>query len=502
MGQFQFNIPENLLSGGILGSDGSLSQSAYLSGIENIPWKSDLHFDGHCLQLRRRVDESGKLIVPWNIPGYGPVMLSTCSLRPNGVPYHLPLELARGSCYRLRSQADYWQRSGLKLSDNFHSLLDEGSRYFLDAAQRMANPDASGEDAVKSIRHLEAASADLMESYAAQAIAFRRDHEGRLGSLLGAALPVGTPPSPEQTRLYTQAFNVAGVRLTWADVETDAGRLDFDGVDAVFRWAEQNGLRVIAGPLFDFQDKLLPHWLYLLEDRFDELVEAVCRFARQAVERYAGSVHLWNCAAGLNTRGPIDLTEEQIMRLAVELLQVVRQTDPRTPVIMSFDQPFGEYMRDSESAISPIHCADALIRSRLGLTGIGLELRMNYKDIGTMPRTNLDFSQMIDRWAILGLPLMCQLTVPAGNQADPLALRPGRLMQSDSQVMVSEKDQLRIGGGFVRTLLAKHYVHGIIWDGWDDSRPHVFPHSGLLDHQGQPRSLHEYLTRMRRDFLF
>jgi len=210
---------------------------------------------------------------------------------------------------------------------------------------------------------------------------------------------------------------------------------------------------------------------------------------------------LWNCAAGLNTRGPINLTEEQIMRLAVAVIQTVRRTDPRTPVIVAFDQPYGEYLSQTRDGISPLHCADALVRAGLGLAGIGLELRMNYQDIGTLPRTNLDFSQLFDRWAGLGLPLMCQLTVAANDGVDANALRPTPILKANSQAVITEKDQLRLAGGFIRTLLAKGFVHGIIWEGWDDSRPHIFPHSGLLDDRANPRPLQQYLARLRKDFL-
>ncbi len=501
MGQFQFDIPENLLAQGGLGDDRSLWKWAYISGIEGIPWEGNVRFEQGRLTVTRRIDESGKLSVPWNIPGYGPVTLTTCSLRSGVAPYSLPLELARGSCYRVRSQADTWERAGLRMSDNFKDLLAQGTAFFLDAAQRTANPEAAGEDAIKAIRHLEAASADLLESYAAQALAFRRDNEGRLGTLLGVSMRADQPPTPTQTNAYVATCNSAAVRVSWADVETDAGRLDFDAVDQMFAWCEQHGLRVIAGPLFDFQDKMLPHWLYLLEDNFDGLVDAVCRFTEQAVRRYAGRVHLWNCAAGLNTRGPISLSEEQVMRLAVAIIQTVRRADPRNPVIISFDQPYGEYLSRDRDGISPLHCADALVRAGLELSGIGLELRMNYQDIGTLPRTNLDFSQMIDRWAVLGLPLMCQLTLAAGSGPDAAALRPTEVFAANSQFGVTEKDQLRLAGGYVRTLLAKHFVHGIIWEGWDDSRPHIFPHSGLLDDRGNPRALQQYLARLRKDFL-
>lgn len=499
MGQFHFDVPEKLLA--CFGPDRSLWRWAYLSGIEGLPWEGRVSQSDGRLTISRAVDDSGKLSMPWHIEGYGPVTLTTCSLRPGHQAYLLPLELARGSCYRVRSQAEVWQRAGLRLSPSFEDLLRGGTAAFLDAAQRQTDPDASGERAVQAIRQLEAAAADLMESYAAQALAYHKQSSGRLGTLTAATLIPTAAPTPAQEALYLRSFNSAALRISWSEVETDAGRLDFDATDQLLAWCHKHALRVIAGPLFDFQDKLLPHWLYLLEDNFDALLEAVTRFAEQAVRRYAGRVQLWNAVAGMNTAGPIRLSEDQVMRLTLAVVQVVRRTDSRTPVIVSFDQPWGEYLSQQRDGISPLHCADALVRSGVGIAGVGLEIRMNYQGIGTLPRTVLDFSQQIDRWSVLGLPLLCQLAVPAASGADAAALRPAEIFPPGGNGHVTGDDQLRLAGGFIRSLLAKSFVHGIVWEGWDDSRQHTLPHAGLLDSRGAPRPLHEYLCRVRRDFL-
>jgi hypothetical protein len=245
----------------------------------------------------------------------------------------------------------------------------------------------------------------------------------------------------------------------------------------------------------------MPHWLYLLEDDFDALLAAVTHFVETTVNKFRGSVQLWNCASGLNTPGPMHLSDEQIMRLAVGILQTVRRTDPATPAIISFDQPFGEYLGQDREGISPLHFADALVRSGLGMAGIGLEFRMNYATKATFPRSAVDFGQMIDRWATLDMPMLVQLTVPGGTGSDSMATAPCDVLQSDSQRTDPASEQLRIAGPLIRTLLAKHIVHGIVWDGWSDEVPHVASHSGVIDSDGHERPLLEYLTRVRREFL-
>ncbi len=497
MGQFHFDVPS-------AASDlvrGALWQDAYICGIEGVPWHSNIQFDGSRLTITRGIDSSGKLYLPVALEGIGYRTLSTCSLRPlAGEPYCLLLELARGSCYRARVQSDAWQRAGLVLSEDFNRLLREGTNRFLDAAQHRDRCEQAACDAVDAILLLERSLTELGECYAAQSIAFRRDQDRAIGTLLAGAV---VPPSPTRSPLsepFAAVFNTAAVRLSWAEIETDSGRFDYEAAEHSIRYCANKGMRIIGGPLIDFREKLMPQWMYLLEDNFDTFLSAVTQFVERTVTKFRGSVQLWNCATGLNTPGPMHLDDEQVMRLSVGILQAVRRTDPNTPAIMSFDQPFGEYLAKHRDSISPLHCADALVRTGLGMAGIGLEFRFGYSSGATLPRSAVDFGQMIDRWATLGLPMLVQLTVPGehGNDA-------GAVIGTEPLSLPGETDpaagQLRVAGPLVRTLLAKHIVHGIVWDGWCDAEPHVMAHSGLFGPDCQPRPLYDYLKQLRSELL-
>jgi hypothetical protein len=497
MGHFHFDVPEAV--GDFVSR--SLWKDAYICGIEGVPWQSQSHFDGGRLTITRSIESSGKLYIACPLQGLGYRTLSTCSLRPLSEPHLLLLELARGSCFRVRVKADEWQRAGLTVSERFEELLREGTDRFLDAAQRRADPERSSEAALQAITLLEQAIADLGESYAVQSIAFRKQKEPQIGTLLAGTVIPPAPTSSPHAEAFCNAFNAAVVRMSWADIETDSGRFDYDAADHAIRFCASKGLRVIGGPLIDFRDRLMPHWLYLLEDDFDAFLSSATQFVERTVTKFRGSVQLWNCAAGLNTPGPLQLDDEQVMRFAVAILQVVRRTDPNTPAIISFDQPFGEYLAKHRDGISPLHFADALARSGLGMAGLGLDLRVHYLPDGTLPRSAVDFGQMIDRWATLGMPLLVQLSVPGGTGSDPLAVSPSEILPMDGQSDDPGEEQLRIAGPMIRTLLAKHIVHGIVWGGWADTEPHVLSHSGLIDAEGNPRPLLDYLTRVRKEFL-
>ena len=498
MGQLVFNVPDaarDFISQ-------SLWKDAYICGIEGVPFQSINTLTDHQLTFRREISNSGKLHMTCPVQGVGYRVLSTCSLRclPDD-PHWLPLEFARGSCYRARVQADTWQRAGLQLSDRFQDLLTRGSDAFLEAAGLRGAPNQGAKTAIRSIELLESAITELGENYAIQSIAFRKKREPQIGTLMGVSVvppsPVGSPHAED----FNSAFNAMAVRLNWADIENDSGAFDFDRADEAIEYGLANGMRIIGGPLIDFRNRLMPHWLYLFEDDFESFLKAAIHFVETTVAKFRGRVQLWNCAGGLNTPGPISLDDEQSMRLAVGVLQAVRRTDPNTPAIMSFDQPFGEYLGRDSHGISPLHFADALIRSGLGMSGIGLECRFHYEQDSTQPRSAVEFGQMIDRWATLGMPMLVQLAAPAAEGADAMAQAPAGTLRYLGDEQDPSAEQLRMIGGLVRTLLAKHIVHGIVWDGWSDAETHVLSHSGLIDPSGQPRPLLEYLTRVRQEFL-
>ncbi|KAA1258456.1 hypothetical protein LF1_09760 [Rubripirellula obstinata] len=498
MGQFKFDVPEEARDF----VERSLWKDAYICGIEGVPFQSRNQFDGSQLTISREISNSGKLHMTCPVPGIGNRVLSTCSLRclPDE-PHQLPLEFARGSCYRARIQADTWQRAGLTISDQFDDLVERGTSAFLEAAGLRGDPNRSAIAAIRAITLLESAINDLGESYSVQSIAYRKQREPQIGTLMAATVIPPSPIDSPHADAFVSAFNTAAVRLSWSEIETDSGSFHFDDAEQTIQYFTNQGMRVVGGPLIDFRTRMMPHWLYLFDEDFESLLKAAVHFVETTVAKFRGKVQLWNCATGLNTPGPLPLDDEQAMRLAIGILQAVRRTDPNTPAIMSFDQPFGEYLAKDRDGISPLQFADAMVRSGLGMAGIGLECRVHYAENATQPRSPVDFGHMIDRWATLGMPLLVQLVAPAAIGPDSEATAPTEVLNYLDSSEDPSAQQLRVASAMIRTLLAKHIVHGIVWDSWSDAEPHVMTHGGLIDQQGNTRPLLDYLTRVRKEFL-
>jgi len=493
MGQFIFDVDEAqqpLLMQ-------ALWPAAYLSGVEGVPWHTLSRLDGCRLTVRRDIDDSAKLFLPLPVNGHGISSLNTCSLRPREQPYPLLLELARGSLYNVRNQSDAWARSGLQLHDEFQGLLSEATQHFLDASGTSVGW-RQATHSLKALELLETASHRLSDEYATQAIAYRKHRDTRLTTLMAAELP-GNCGVPSHADDYKSAFNSVAVRMSWKDIEPQLGGGDFSGPDATVDWASQQGLRVIAGPLIDFQSNSLPDWVYLMEGQFHKLLDAANQHVERIVKRYKGRVHLWNPASGLNLPGRLRLSEEQVMQLASTLVQSVRRQDPHTPVIFSVDQPQGEYLANHRDGLSPLHFADTLARCGLGLAGLGVEMRLGFSDIGMSPRSSLAIGQVLDRWATLGLPLLLHFAVPADITPDPLATRCCDVIPADPDG-APEARQLETASAILRVAFAKPFVHAVVWEGWDDTVPHTLPHAGLWGTAG-PRPLLRYFQRVREELL-
>ena len=471
-------------------------QQAYLSGIDRISWQVQSVMERGDLVLRRAVSESANLHIPWQVEGRGWLTLSSGSLCEQYGPYQLPLELARGTIGQLRDQLAEWQTIGLIVPKKITEKVSEAVRYFGRAAVGQEDRRASAALAEGAIRTALDAADLLAATYVDQAIAARRRAGGKLSSFLGADLGVSLLDdySAEQ---FLLTFNAAAVPLCWREIEATEGSYYWTICDKQIEWCRNHSLEVCCGPLLKLDPQGLPDRLYLWEDDFDTVLSFVSEFVSAAVTRYRGKVDLWQCAGRLNSADVLSLSEEDKLRLAARTIELTRSLDPDTPVVVSFDQPWAEYMSRRETDFPPLYFADALVRAGLDLTGVMLEINLGYCPGGTLPRTTLELGRQLDYWSLLGLPLFVSLSVPSGYHEDPLARRrvslpPGDWTAGTQQAWVAR---------YLPLVLSKSYVRGVLWNQLRDSEPHDFPHGGLFDARRNPKPALRTLASIRRAHL-
>jgi hypothetical protein len=493
MGQLRFVIPrpERIAP--------DAPQRAYFAGAEGVPWECRNSYHDGLLSLDRDVRDSGNLHFPWTIPEHGEWMISTASLMERVRPYNLPVELARGTINRLRNQSYLWQTVGMQLRQPFLAALKESTLEFNKAVSNQANPPLASDFAESALNYAFNALTLLGRDYTDQVLAIRRGNNSSLGTLIGAR--VETVPEGAMGKNYLAAFNTAMLAPCWREIEATAGQLKWELLDRQVQWCKDNGLRICMGPLLSLDARNVPDWLYLWEDDFEELEGYISAFAQAVVQRYKGRVQLWHVAARMNVRGTLDFSEDERLKMVVDALQKTRSIDSRTPTIVSFDQPWAEYIAGADQELSPLHFADTLARGELGLAGVGLEWNIGYAPGGTLPRDCLEVSRLLDRWTQLGLPICVFLTVPSSLDADPLAKSQGRPLPNWMPGGLSPKKQQSVVEWLFPLLMAKQAVQAILWNQLRDDLPHDYPHGGLFDARRRAKPAVQSIMNLRREFI-
>lgn len=451
MGDLRFTAPDTK------DFDPRVWDTAYITGIEGIPWQCHHTLEGDQFSIGRQIEESGKLNIVWPTTSLGNLCLSTTSLRISDTPYSLPVELARGTVSRLRNQTAEWQRVGLRTPDKFFPMAEDALSQLLRCLTCGKDPEKQLKHAQQAINLAMNATVMLCNTFSAQSLEARRQNEGRLSTLLGIQMDPRAAAANSRDALAI-AFNLISVPAELGAVESASGKRELEPFDAQIDWALQQNKKVCIGPLVNFRPGMLPEWMVLMDEGFESYLNVASEFARSMVERYRGKVHIWNCAAGLNVPNELDWSDEEVLRMAVTLIETVRRADDRCPVLLTIDQPWSEYLRNDANGISPLHFADALIRADLGLSGLALDFTLDAWPGGSFPRDPIEINRLIDRWSMLGLPLMAIVNTPTETGDTDFVTRvTDWKTSSETSGMVSPES-------VVRLLLAKPSVHAVIWN--------------------------------------
>src|SRR5207302_1696086 len=196
----------------------------------------------------------------------------------------------------------------------------------------------------------------LARLYAEQIFEARCQRQPRLDSALGCRLN-GLPP-PAVAEPFAATFNTAVVPLNWKAVEPTESQYRWEDADALFDWADRQGLRVAAGPLIDFSTYGLPDWLWLWEGDLPSLASFMCDYVETAVGRYRNRVRRWQLTAASNNAMVLKLGEDDLLWLTARLAEAALNVDHDLELVIGVSQPWGEYMAREEHTYSPFIFAD------------------------------------------------------------------------------------------------------------------------------------------------
>ncbi len=496
MGLMRFVVDEQSLL-----SEERIARS-FIAGPDETPYYGQTLLSGDHLVVERPENGSGCFSIPWPIPDEGDWLLATSTLMERDRPYLLEVELARGLVFRLRDQLAVWELLGLVAPDDLKGTVAEATKSFSLAASRQNDVAVAAQFARSAIATAAGAAHRLANVYAQQALSLRQTNSQKLTTMLGIRMG-GKAPTGAMSKRIAQTFNLVAAPCGWGAVEPSEGRRDWSEPDGPIEWAQANGLRICGGPLLEFDERRLPDWAYLWEGDFETLASLMLTHVREAANRYKGKVQLWYVASRINRGGVLSLTDEQRLQIVASAVNIVREIDPQTPVVVGFDQPWAEYRGHSDTELSPIDFADALERANLGIAGFNLELNIGYYPFATALRNPLAFSRLIDLWNVrLEAPLMLTLTLPSEQKMDPKAdPKTATVAGGEHPELITPQWQATWIRERLPMLLAKNSVQVILWGQLADMQPHAFPHGGLYGADNYEKPIVEELYKLRKEYL-
>jgi hypothetical protein len=494
MGIISFQLPAGLSRDAAR----QLERACVAGGPDNMPWPTEVRVEPEQLQVRRAVDESGYLLVPWEVGEMGRLMGSTATLMERPYAYSLPVELARGKINQLRGQAADWQAGGLQITEDVDRRIKEVGLAFGRAAVRTP-PEKGTAKAQAALTQAYQIAQDLVRLYREQVFQIRHTRQPKLDS--GLECSVGTSIPGELNDEFTRTFNGICIPFSWSDVEPETGNYRWQPQDDLIAWAETHGLPVTAGPLINFASMKLPAWLWLYERDLQSLASFMCAFVETTVRRYKGQIRRWQLTAASNSTSILSLGEDELLWLTVRLAEAARQVDPNLELIVGVTQPWGEYMALEDRTHSPFIFADTLIRAGLNLLAVDLEMVMGPTPRGSYCRDPMELSRLLDLYALLGVPLRLTMGYPSSNGRDLRADPEQSLQGGYWRGGFTPETQAQWAEAFVTLALCKPFVQSVQWTHSFDAESHLFPHCGLVDTAGRVKPVMHQLRALRESHL-
>ena len=472
-------------------------RKAYVTGADRTPTRSTVEVRSGVLAVHRDSPESGRLHVPWPVAGRGEPVIGTATLaeRPGG--YDLAVELARGKLNDVLNQSADWSQMGLVVPPTVTDSLKVARRALARAATNRDRPEEVAASSARSLEGSIAGAEALVESYTEQLLRRRLDHSRPLPTVLACGLD-GVAKGGAWASALPKIFSCGRVRMGWSTVSPDEGKRRWDESDGQVQWARKHGMTVAAGPLIEFRPGAIPDWLWLWEGDYDEIQSQAVEHVQQVMTRYAGKVATWHLVSRPAGHETLGLSEEEQIRLTAQILQAARRLAPDSQFVVDFDRPWAEWMASSPFQLGPLHLADSLARAELGLGGIGLEIAPGYTHFGSHTRDLLDFSRLLDLFALVNLPLHIGFACPSSAGADPLADDGVAVEAGQWPKPPDEASQREWASRWFALAAAKPFVRSVTWLQGGDSANHVFPHAGLARPDGRPKPVMDFLARFRQ----
>ncbi len=199
----------------------------------------------------------------------------------------------------------------------------------------------------------------------------------------------------------------------------------------------------------------------------------------------------------LNGIGHRHLSYPQQLSVTVDMLRLIEESQTDLPTLISFDFPWAERLAGAVGGVHPLQIADSLMRQGLPISFLGLDINLDYWPNGSMIRDPLQWIDLVDVWAQLGLPLVICLRMPTGPGAKLTPEDSHHRPVNSSSSNLTDENRITFLKTVMPMMIARPSVHGMIWQQWSDTDDSRFPNSGLVDEQGAPKAIHAAVKHIR-----
>ena len=486
MGEFRFRVPFEWTL------DPYHANSIHIVGIDGVPWPCRIAVGDDLeeptrrklLSVSRNRDESGKLYVVYPFEKLGEVLICTGTLPPRPEAYELLTELARGTLNRLRNQVSIWEEGGLQIEKSIHEKVKLAIGWL---SESILSEDSLHQDEVaqKSIENSMDAIFDLSDCFGQKISKYRREHEQMSNFWVGTGVGSGEELNKS---IECDTFDLVEISLG-PESETSINRTGGRDPGTIQK-------RMIVGPWLDASVNGLKERLVNLDD-FQARKDQLLIECRQQVDAIPPTASLLHVVSGLNGLGHRHLSYPQQLQVTIEMLRLIEESRIELPTLVSFDFPWAERLAGAVGGIHPLQIADSLLRQGLQISFLGLDVNLDYWPNGSVLRDPLQWIDLVDVWAQLGLPLVLNLRVPTGKTEAGEELTSPDKKVNQSRSNLTDEQLIEFLDTILPMMVARPSVHGLIWRNWQDGDDPRFPKSGLVDTSGSAKPIGELLTRLR-----
>ncbi|NIA21059.1 MAG: hypothetical protein GWP05_03590 [Anaerolineaceae bacterium] len=476
------------------------TSTAYLTDSEDQPVRSEIRLRGDTLFCRKRAEGLAALVLPWTVPDYGRVLLSTTHLAERDQPYNLLVELLRGQVLRSWRKKDDWGYAYRGPTPEFSAGFDDVKSRMARAmslAPSSAEANAVAAEALKEILQL---GEDLTLEHARRGLVYRRNQRLLVDLDFGCRVDLDCRDKSYQERLF-ESFNYATLPLDWRTVEPREQEFQWEPLDYWIDWLGAKGMAIKAGQLLRFRDSCVPDWVYIWEGDFDSIRDYAFEHALRCVKRYANRIEHWDVATGFHVENCLKFSLDQIMEMTHMSARVVKKNAPQATAVLDIVMPWGEYQASNPRSIWPLRYVEMCVNTGLEFDAIGLQIFMGAE--GYYCRDIMDISSLLDVFGSFGKPLhVTAVGVPSAVEPDPLDESRGKLAVAPAGLWHepwSQATQSRWVDCFYNIAVGKPLVRTVCWTQLSDRQGHFFPHAGLLDARLEPKQSYAAMLGMRKE---